>query len=325
METSQVLDFLFEKCYSGTEIDIIVNSQLKTNIMNTNLQSIFKGGVYVIATLLLANLVESLIPIPPKYNPFVSIEWTTLLWHSAVAILIAAFTGVLTGLLAQFFYMLDDGQFDPDEKKKAYAYAYMAFFISIGILLAANLFGENAFQTAMIFNGSVDVIMLFLVFISKAFGKGIDQGGTAGIGLNQHTNQAPPQPQNQTAAQQGANQNAGSDTKIHPFAIALIALFAIAILVRVCFPGSVDQHPNKKDPPTEQTDKGGNDNNQKTSDQNQNQSTDGNGQQANPQQHVVWDAATEQAKEDKADNDFINGPPSYQGDDWNQKSHHGSH
>ena len=210
-----------------------------------NLQSTFMGGAYIIGILLLANLIETFIAIPKTWNPFVSSDWITLLWHSGTAVLLATITGYLAGLLAQFFFMLDDGAFDAEEKKQAYMYAYSAFFGSMGILLAANLFGQDEFNTAMIFNIVLTIIMALLVYVlPKVFGKGIDQGGTASLGLHHHTNQPPTQPTTNTTTTQ--NNNNANGVKMPAWAIALIGLFVIMILARIFGTGQQNGIPNKQ-------------------------------------------------------------------------------
>lgn len=215
------------------------------------LKKIFKGGAYIISILLLANLVEALIPIPPQYNPFASSDWITLLWHSAVAVLLAAATGYFTGLLAHFIYMIDDGQFDADDKKKAYEHSYTAFFVSLGILLAASLFGASEFKTALIFNSFIVLIMGALVFVlPKIFGRGIDQGGTASLGVHSHTNQAPAPPPTQT--QQAGNQNTTPKVGTPTFAVAMIIFFVIVILARI-FGNHTQQGSTQSNQPNQQS------------------------------------------------------------------------
>ncbi len=294
-----------------------------------NLQSIFKGGAYIIGILLLANLLNALIP---GWSPFVTTDWITLLWHGGASIVIAVFTGISTGLLAQFFYMLDDSIFDADEKKKAYGYGYMAFFISLGILMTANLFEEEVFQKTMIAHGILILVMLLPVGLRSLFGKAIDQGGTAGMGLQQHANQAPPQPAQ--PQQQPANQNTNAGVKMHPFAIAFIAILVIAIVVSMFHPTPME-HPHKKDHRAEQTDGGGT--SDKSNHDGDNKSSDGNDQQSKPapprygwendesnkptpNQKIVWDAVTNQDEQKKMENEFINGDPSWKTKDWDKET-----
>ncbi len=277
------------------------------------LQSILMGGAVIIVTLLLANLLNAL---APDWSPFVPTGWVTFSWHMGLAVLVAIATGYFTGLLMHFIYMIDNGTFDARDKQKAYEYSYIAFFTSIGILLTASLFGDNAFKTASIIDGAVVIIMALVVFVlPKAFGRGIDQGGTASLGVHQHAQTAPAAP-----AQQAQNNDDGF--KIHPFATMFIAIFVIIVLL--CFFSSPAERHHKKDQSTDQADKG-----------DQKSSHDGSDQKkptppryswekdetstttaTPPNQKIVWDAATEQA-EQKADNDFLNSPPSYQTKDWN--------